>query len=113
MKVTPVVPADMLVVLVTLKSELVSTVSVSAAEQTPAPVQDTDGLLLTTDAGGVIVATLVTEVCACATSGINRHSMTPTNATNNARAVGMLSRDNCPRKVAPNTLKRCYPDFLV
>lgn len=61
-KVTPAVPAVTLVVLVILRSELVSTVSVSAAEHTPAPVQDTEGLLFTTDAGGVMVATLVTDV---------------------------------------------------
>lgn len=109
-KVTPVVPADTLAVFVMLRSALVITVSVSAAEHTPAPVHDVDGLLLTTDAGGVMVATLVTEVWAWATSGRNRHSMTPANAANNARAVDIFSRDNCPPKVAPNTLKRYYPD---
>ena len=62
--VTPTVPAVMLVVLVTLRSALVTTESVSAAEQTPATVHDADGLLFTTDAGGEIVAMLVTEVCA-------------------------------------------------
>lgn len=36
------------------------TVSVSAAEQTPAPVQETDGLVLVTLAGGVMEATLLT-----------------------------------------------------
>jgi hypothetical protein len=63
-KVTPTVPEEMLEVLVTLKSELVTTASVSATEHTPAPVHDTEGLLFTTVAGGVIVAMLVTEVCA-------------------------------------------------
>jgi hypothetical protein len=37
--------------------------------------------------------------------------MTPANAASNARAVDLFSRDNCPSKVAPKTLKRCYPDF--
>lgn len=112
MKDTPAVPAETLAVLVMLRSELVSTVSVSAAEQTPAPVQDVDGLLLTTVAGGVMVAMLVTDVWACATIGSNRHSNAPTNVASKARAVGILSRDNCPHKVAPNKLKSCYPDSL-
>ena len=109
---TPLVPTETLAVLVTLKSELVSTVSVSAAEQTPAPVHDVEGLLFTTVAGGVIVAMLVTEVWACATIGSNRHSNAPANVASKARAVGILSRDNCRHKVAPNKLKSCYPDSL-
>ena len=112
-KVTPAVPALTLVVLVMLKSELVSTVSVSAAEHTPAPVQDAEGLLFTTDAGGVMVAMLVTDVCACATSGRKRHSMTPANATSNARAVDIFSRDNRPQTVAPNRFKALLPQFFL
>ena len=112
-KVTPAVPDVTLVVLVMLRSELVSTVSVSAAEHTPAPVQDVEGLLFTTDAGGVMVAMLVTDVCACATSGRKRHSMTPANAASNARAVDIFSRDNCPQTVAPNTFKTLLPQFFL
>lgn len=40
------------------------TASVSAAEQTPAAVQDTEGLLLVKPAGGDTVATFRTDVCA-------------------------------------------------
>lgn len=112
-KVTPAVPAVTLVVLVILRSELVSTVSVSAAEHTPAPVQEAEGLLFTTDAGGVMVAMLVTDVCACATSGRKRHSMTPANAASIARAVDIFSRDSCPQTVAPNRFKTPLPQFFL
>ncbi len=40
------------------------TASTSEAEHTPAPVQETDGLLFETLRGGAIVATLVTCCCA-------------------------------------------------
>jgi len=46
------------------KSATGVTVSVSAAEQTPAKVQETLGLVLVKPAGGLIVATFRTEVCA-------------------------------------------------
>jgi len=39
--------------------------------------------------------------------------MTPANATSKARAVDILSRDNCPQKVAPNTLKRYTPNVVI
>ena len=63
--VPPEVPVAALATLVTVRSALVATASVSLAEQTPA-VQEGDGLLLVTLTGGEIVAIFVTEVCASA-----------------------------------------------
>ena len=64
--VEPAVPLALDATLVTLRSALVATASVSEAEQTP-EVQETLGLVLLTLAGGVMEAVLVTNGCAWAT----------------------------------------------
>jgi len=56
------------------RSALGETVSVSEAEQTPATVQDPEGLVLVKPGGGVSVATLRTELCACARGDSNSNT---------------------------------------
>lgn len=68
----PMVETEKALEIVGLASE---TVSVSAAEQTPATVQDTEAFVLVTVAGGVIVAIFVTWVCACAREFASRKSI--------------------------------------
>ena len=63
MNVEPTVPTATLGVLVTAKFAFGETPSISLTVQTP-PVQEVDGLVLVTPAGGVIETVLVTLVCA-------------------------------------------------
>ena len=64
--VEPLVPLLLEATLVTLRSALVLTASVSDAEQTP-EVTEPHELVLLTVAGGVMEAVLVTNGCAWAT----------------------------------------------
>ncbi len=78
--VDPDVPTVLEAILVTLKSALVRTASVSDAEQTP-EVIDPHELVLLTVAGGVIDAVLVTKGWAWATAALktnkNRKAASP------------------------------------
>ncbi|MGE3349217.1 MAG: hypothetical protein AB7I35_17450 [Ramlibacter sp.] len=113
-KVVPTVPVLTLAVLVTPRSALVTTLSVSAAEQMP-DVQDADGLLLATVAGGVMVATLVTDVCALANPGKTKNRLRHSQAiaTSMARADSKFSRENCFSSEAPEPFKSRHSDVVT
>lgn len=115
MKVEPAVPAVTLADLVSPRSALVITVSVSWAGHTPAKVHEGDGLLFTTLAGGVIVATLVTDVWASAGTEAKNKALrnSQANRASMARAVGNFSRDKHPPAGGPNTVKTLVPQLLL
>ena len=96
----PTVPTVTLATLVTCRSAMVCTVSVSLEEQTPATVQDADGLLFETVDGGEIVATLVTEVWAMANKGAK--NVSHSNAASTYRAASKPSRNNRHEMAGPN-----------
>ena len=97
-KVPPTVPTDTLAVLVTAKLALAVTLSTSPAEQTPATVQEVDGLVLVTFAGGVITAVLVTDVCATATDCNAKLRPSTVSNTGNTRVAKHFKDKSRPKK---------------
>jgi hypothetical protein len=87
------------------------TLSVSPAEQTPA-VQDVDGLLLVTLAGGVIVAILVTWVWACAKPGRASAMSKATKGAHTTCAISTFSCCSCALVRPLNQFKSNHPNFF-
>lgn len=105
--VEPMVPATVVVVLVIDKLADGRTVSVSAASQMP-DVHETEGLLLVTDAGGVIRAVLTIWVCAETSFGEKTPRNSKARDTTKSRTPQPLSRKKHSFARAPSEIKRNY-----
>lgn len=103
--VEPTVPATVVVVLVIDKLADGATVSVSDAWQIP-DVQDAEGLVLVTAAGGVIRAVLTTWVCAETSVGEKKPRNSRARDTAKSRTPQAPSRRKHSFARVPSEIKR-------
>lgn len=105
--VEPTVPATVVVVLVIDRLADGATVSVSEAWQMP-DVQETDGLVLVTAAGGAIRAVLMTWVCAETSAGEKTPRNSKARDTAKSRTPQAPSRKKHSFARVPSEIKRYY-----